>query len=363
MPEDAETEAGMTAFVSERMRVQWRNTLLAARTYAVHLDLHHLGSFLLEDFSLMTHGFPETRLSRRALALTGAALAGAGAFRISPIIAAQDQEIVPADLPLKDVYTFLVAGLDTRTVEEPENTDVMMVSRVDLAAGTVRTMSFPRDLLVEIPGVGYDKINRAYDYGSKANNHDWNAGVALMVETFEHNFGLEIDAVATTNFQGLPAVVDALGGIRVENPYDVYDAEYPTADYGTKEIFYPAGPLELNGEQALEFGRTRHQDGDDGRVMRQQLILTALLEKAQDPSIIMNLPELVEAARDAVKTNIPRDVQVQLIAAVPGIDVANVYWGVMTQYLWGDTIASGMWVYQGDWSTLPGYVQTWLSGQ
>lgn len=313
----------------------------------------------------MTHGFLETRLSRRALALTGAALAGAGAFRITPIFAAQDQdqEIVPADLSLKDVYTFLVAGLDTRTVEEPENTDVMMVSRVDLAAGTVRTMSFPRDLLVEIPGVGYDKINRAYDYGSKANNHDWNAGVALMVETFEHNFGLEIDAVATTNFQGLPAVVDALGGIRVENPYDVYDAEYPTADYGTKEIFYPAGPLELNGEQALEFGRTRHQDGDDGRVMRQQLILTALLEKAQDPSIIMNLPELVEAARDAVKTNIPRDVQVQLIAAVPGIDVANVYWGVMTQYLWGDTTASGMWVYQGDWSTLPGYVQTWLSGQ
>lgn len=310
----------------------------------------------------MTHRFLETRLSRRALALTGAALAGAGAFRIVPTLAAQEQEIVAADLPLKDVYTFLVAGLDTRSVEEPENTDVMMVSRVNLAAGTVRTMSFPRDLYVEIPGIGFDKINRAYDYGSKANNHDWNAGAALMAQTIQHNFGLEIDAVATTNFQGLPAVVDALGGIYIENPYDVYDATYPTEDYGTKEIYYPAGPLYLNGDQALELSRTRHQDGDDGRVMRQQLVLTALLQKAQDPSIITNLPALVEAARDAVKTNVPKDVQMQLIASVPSINVANVHWGVMTQYLWGDSTASGMWVYQADWSTLPGYVQTWLAG-
>jgi LCP family protein required for cell wall assembly len=295
--------------------------------------------------------------------MAAAALAGAGALGSLPSLAAQDQEIIPADLAPKDEYTFLVGGLDTRTVEEPENTDVMMVSRVNLVAGTVRTMSFPRDLLVEITGVGYDKLNRAYDYGSKANDHDWNAGVALMQQTFELNFGLTIDAVATTNFQGLPAVVDALGGVQVENPYDVYDATYPTADYGTKEIFYPAGPLELTGEQALEFSRTRHQDGDDGRVMRQQLVLTAMLEKAQDPSIISKLPELVEAARDAVTTNIPDEVRNQLIGAVPSIDVANVHWGTMTQYLWGDTTASGMWVYQGDWSILPGYVQAWLAGE
>jgi LCP family protein required for cell wall assembly len=311
----------------------------------------------------MTNRFLETRLSRRTLSLAGVALAGAGALRFVPSVAAQDQEIIPADLEPKDEYTFLVAGLDTRTVEEPENTDVMMVSRVNLAAGTVRTMSFPRDLLVEIPGIGFDKINRAYDYGSKANDHDWNAGVALMEQTFEHNFGLTVDAVATTNFQGLTKVVDALGGITVENPYDLYDAEYPTADYGTKEIFYPAGTLELNGEQALEFGRTRHQDGDDGRVMRQQLVLTALLEKAQEPPILSKLPELVEATRDAVTTNIPDDVRGQLILAIPNIDVANVQWGTMTQYLWGDTTASGMWVYQGDWSVLPGYVQGWLAGE
>lgn len=313
----------------------------------------------------MTDRFLEKRLSRRTLALTGAAFAGAAALRFVPSAGAQDQDhkIIPADLSPKDEYTFLVAGLDTRTVEEPENTDVMMVSRVNVVAGTVRTMSFPRDLLVEIPGIGFDKINRAYDYGSKANDHDWNAGVALMEQTFEHNFGLTVDAVATTNFQGLPAVVDALGGVHVENPYDLRDADYPTEDYGTKEIFYPAGDLELNGEQALEFARTRHQDGDDGRVMRQQLVLTGLLEKAQEPETLTKLPALLKATRDAVTTNIPGEVQTQLVAAVPNIDIANVQWGTMTQFLWGDTTASGMWVYQGDWSTLPGYVLSWLAGE
>lgn len=317
----------------------------------------------------MTHHIFDKRLSRRKAVLAGAAVAGASALRFSPI-AAQDeavepgtQEPIPVELEQKDVYTFIVAGLDTRTVEDDENTDVLMVSRVDLANGTVRTLSFPRDLYLEIPGVGLDKIARAYDYGSKADNSNWNTGVRLMDEMFEHNFGLQIDAVATTRFDGMEAVVDALGGITIENPYDVADDSYPTEDFGTKEIFYPAGTLELNGEQALELARTRHQDGDDGRVMRQQLILTAMLEKAQDPSIVEKLPELVEAGRDAVMTNIPVDIQLQLISAVPSIDPANVHWGTMTHLLWGDTTDSGMWVYQGDWSTLPGWVQGWLNGE
>lgn len=299
----------------------------------------------------MAHSSFPAGISRRSLLLGGAALA---ALSVRPTLAARQDA--------GGAYTFLIAGLDTRTKDEPENTDVLMVSRVDLDAGTVRTMSFPRDLLVEIPGVGFDKINRAYDYGSKAAGGAWDAGVTLATQTLEQNFGLTIDGAATTSFEGIVAVVDAFGGVEVNNPYDVYDAEYPTADYGTKEIFYPAGALTLNGEQALEFSRTRHQDGDDGRVMRQQLVLTALLEKAQDPAILPKLPQIVEAGRKAVQTNIPDDVQAKLIAAVPSIAIDGVIWGTMTQYLWGDTTASGMWVYQGDWSTLPGYVQTWLAG-
>lgn len=308
--------------------------------------------------------FLDLRLSRRKTILAAAALAGAGALRAVPGAAQHEWQVAtPAPLDPKDSYTFLVAGMDTRTVEEDENTDVLMVSRVDLANGIVRTMSFPRDLYLEIPGFGLDKINRAYDYGSKPNNHDWNAGIAVVTEMMEHNFGIDVDAAITTTFSGIARVVDTLGGITVDNPYDLYDAQFPTADYGYKEIFYPAGEQVLNGEQAMEFSRTRHQDGDDGRVMRQQLILRAMLDKAQEPETLLKLPELVEAARDAVVTNIPEAVQAQLVAAVPSIDAENVVFGTMTDYVWSDTTASGMWVYQGDWSVLPGYVQGFLNGE
>ena len=285
-------------------------------------------------------------------------LASSGGFRV---VAAQDYA-EPADLAVKDVYTFLILGLDTRPDGKELNTDVMMVSRVDLTQNTVRTMSFPRDLYVEIPGVGADKINQAFKAAAENGKEEWMKGMTATRATFEHNFGLTIDAALSITFEGVEKIVDALGGVTVTNPYDLRDDSYPTADYGTKEIFYPAGEIDLNGEQALEFMRTRHQDGDDGRVMRQQLVVTDLLVKAQSPEVITKLPELIEASRDAVITNIPTEVQVQLIAAVPNIPADNVYWGTFTHLLWGDTVAGGMWVYQGDWAQLPGYVQAFLNG-
>lgn len=266
------------------------------------------------------------------------------------------------NLPGNGVMTIVVAGLDTRTPDEPENTDVLKVARIDLNAGVVRVISIPRDLYVEIPDIGYDKINRAYDYGSKPGVRDWNAGAALVRRTIELNFGVDTHGMITTNFDGYQKVVDTFGGVDVQNPYDIYDSQYPTNDYGTKEIYFKAGPLHLNGAAALEFSRTRHQDGDDGRVMRQQLVLQALLERAQEPGIAKKLPALVNAGRKMVQTDFGQEQEAALVAAVPNISTDNVVFATMTQYLWGATLDNGMWVYQGDWNTLPGYVQSFLAG-
>lgn len=296
--------------------------------------------------------------TRRAFALAGMVLSAAGALGSRASIFAQ--EATPAMLSRKEAYTFLVGGLDTRTVEEPENTDVIMVSRVEIANRRVRTISFPRDLHVDIPGHGLDKINAAYNTGSKRSNHDWNAGAALFKETIEHNFGLEIDAVITTSLETMPGVVEALGGVTVINPYDLYDAEYPTVDYGMKEIFYPAGMLTLNGEQALEFSRTRHMDGDEGRVMRQHLVLNALLASAQSPFNVRSLFRILEAGRTFVTTTIPLDIQGQLVEAVPYILPDQVVWGTVTDFLTGETTADGGWIYRADWNFLPVHVRGWL---
>jgi LCP family protein required for cell wall assembly len=254
----------------------------------------------------------------------------------------------------------VVAGLDTRGVNDDENTDVIMFSRVEVANKRVRTISIPRDLLSEIPGYGWMKINAAYNIGSKANNHDWNAGAALFRDTIEWNFNFKVDGIVTTNLHKMPGVIDAMGGITVVNPYDVSDDAYPTPDFGVKEIFYPAGELRLNGEQALEFSRTRHMDFDEGRVMRQQLVLGACLAELQKPENLTKLPDIVAAGQEFVTTDIPADVQGHLVANVPNIDPSLVEWGNVVELLWGEILADGGWNYMTDWTVLPVHVRGWL---
>lgn len=313
-------------------------------------------------------------LSRRAFALAGALVAARGGLVKPQSGHAQNSTpgayttpepppesvATPTTLGVQDAYTFVVAGLDTRGVEEDENTDVIMLSRVEVANQRVRTISIPRDLLAEIPGYGWMKINAAYNIGSKANNHDWNAGAALFKATIEWNFNFKVDGLVTTNLHKMPGVIDAMGGITVINPYDVHDDAYPTPDFGVKKIFYPAGELRLNGEQALEFSRTRHMDFDEGRVMRQQLVLGACLAELQKPENLTRLPDIVAAGQEFVTTDIPADVQGQLVANVPNIDPSLVAWGNVVEYLWGETLADGGWNYMTDWTVLPLHVRGWL---
>lgn len=294
----------------------------------------------------------------QALGLLGAG-ALASALSRPGLVAAQD-EVRPANI--RRPLTLVVGGLDSREPDQPENTDVIMLARVDLQNVFVRVISVPRDLYLEIPGYGYDKITRAYDFGSKANGGSFKSGAQLVTDTINLNFGLEIDGVVLTTFDGFIQIIDALGGIDVENPYDLYDGEYPTRDYGYKEIFYPAGPLHLSGEQALEFSRTRHQDGDDGRVMRQQLVIRALLERARDPEVASLLPQVVAENENAVRTNLGPSKRLALALAAPNFSNDNVAFSTLNGLVYPDTAPGGMWIYSGDWSQIPGYVEGFLSG-
>lgn len=253
-------------------------------------------------------------------------------------------------------YTFLVLGIDTREQNLDQRSDTIMVARVDLDALTVRTLSIPRDLYVEIPGYGYDKINAAYQRGlTLSPDLDWEIAADLAAQTITHNFGVPIDGTAMTDMNRFPAIIDAVGGVDVDNPYPVDD---PTWD----EAKFPAGMVHLDGAQALVFTRTRKMDGDGGRVMRQHLVLAALLAKLQQPDMLTRIPELIVALDDAVKTDIPLDIQAQLLTVLPDIQSENLSFTNIEALLWSDYTAGGAWIYQGDWSTLPAYVQSWLSG-
>lgn len=305
-----------------------------------------------------------TRLSTRARVrslglLAAGMLAPFSAF--TGRAAAQADTVEPADLQAP--LTLVVAGLDSREVDQPENTDVFMLARVDVPNRLVRAISIPRDLYLEIPTYGYDKITRAYDFGSKSNNRSFKAGSALARDTVLANFGIATDGSVMTTFKGFEQIVDAMGGVKVVNPYDLYDSEYPTYDYGYKEIFYPAGEIRLSGAEALEFCRTRHQDGDDGRVMRQQLVIRALLERARDPELAPDLPRIMAENRSAIRTDLGASKQLALALAAPDFTNDGVEFGTLAGLVYPDTAPGGMWIYSGDWSQIPGYVEAFLSGQ
>ncbi|MGH2548097.1 MAG: LCP family protein, partial [Thermomicrobiales bacterium] len=281
--------------------------------------------------------------TRRAAlrALLGAPIAMSAITSWRPFGANAQEAADPASL---GVMTFVVAGLDTREADQPENTDILMIARVDLINSTVRAITIPRDLWVNIPGYGEDKITRAYDFGSSSNGRDFKSGASMTAETIYENFGVDLDSTVMTTFTGFEQIIDAFGGIDVDNPYDVYDAEYPTPDYGYSEIYFPAGANHLDGVSALAFCRTRHQDGDDGRSMRQRVVIRALLDAARQ-SDGPSLEELVKANRSAIRTTLGKSKQLALALAAPDFSNDNVSFASLQGYVYESYAPNGAWIY------------------
>ena len=291
------------------------------------------------------HQLPPSAMSRRTL--LGSLCLGLGLVQIHAR-SAGSQGTGP--------YTFAVIGTDKRTPADPELSDILMVSRVDVTAGTVRTLSIPRDLYVEIPGHGSAKINAAFNIAVKADpEQNWAIGAAATVATIEHNFGLVIDGVALTDMGVFPQIVDAVGGITVINPYAFTDDVYHMTSF-------PAGTLHLDGARALVFVRVRVPDGDGGRVMRQHLVLQAILVKLQDPAMLLRMPELIATLQDVVRTTIPADILPTLIAMIPQLSSEDLAFTNIDHLLTSGYTEDGQWIYQGDWSMLPDYVENWLAG-
>ncbi len=203
-----------------------------------------------------------------------------------------------------DRVNILVMGIDQRPGSAlPGRADVIMIASVDPVEREVALLSIARDLWVEIPGHGENRINSAYFYGEFEGTEE--AGPGLMKRTIEHNFGVAIDYYGTLNFECFKQIVDILGGITVDVPEAISDDRYPDDSYGYMRIYIPAGSQHMNGETALQYVRARHETSDFSRMRRQQQVIMAMREKALRLDIIFSLPELLPVFRDAFSTDLP----------------------------------------------------------
>jgi polyisoprenyl-teichoic acid--peptidoglycan teichoic acid transferase len=191
---------------------------------------------------------------------------------------------------MKNSINILLLGVDERP-NDPGRSDTIIVATLNPKTKSMLLTSIPRDTRTLIVGTGqYNKINSAYPIG----------GVDMAVNTVENFAHIKIDYVGKINMKGLSTLVDAVGGITVDNPIDWYDEGYYKKGY-----HYKKGVIFLHGGEALGYVRMRHLDplGDFGRNLRQRLVIQAIMKKAAGPSLLTNLNGLLNAVGDNVKTD------------------------------------------------------------
>lgn len=179
--------------------------------------------------------------------------------------------------------------------------DTMLMVRFDPETRKLAVLSVPRDTRTDVPGYGVMKINAANSLG----------GPALSARSVSSLLGgVGIDRYIRINVQGIEKLVDALGGVTVYIPKDMKYQDDSQHLY----INLKAGKRHLNGVQTLQLLRFRYdENGDIGRIQRQQMVMRALMEQAINPAVLPRLPKILSVIQSHIDTNLTVEELVALV--------------------------------------------------
>jgi len=201
--------------------------------------------------------------------------------------------------------TVLLLGIDRRDrTNSTNNTDTLMLFRLDPDSEGIAILSIPRDLYVEIPGHGQSRINTAYAQGKR----DGTGGLGLARQTISSVLDVPVEHAILVDFEAFVTLVDAIGGVDLEAPYDICDPTYPDSGTGYDPFYLSAGQHHLDGATALKYARTRATPGSDfTRTARQRQIVLAVRDRIVDldllPSLIAQSPQLWSDLQGAFETD------------------------------------------------------------
>ena len=243
---------------------------------------------------------------------------------------------VPAYKPWNGVerVTILVMGKDYRengpeTETGPSRTDTMILLSMDPMTKTAGMISIPRDLYVEIPGYGFNKINSAY-FKAEALRLP-GGGRLLAKQTVEGLLGIPIDYTAVIDFMSFTTVVDEIGGIDVYVPFDNMKID-PVGPEDVKLLFF--GDNHLTGSEALAFARARYTEGGDiDRAARTQQVIIAIRDKVLNlgmlPTLIAKAPAIYSEISSSNGTDLTLDQILSLAMVAKDIPRRNIRQGVI----------------------------------
>lgn len=199
--------------------------------------------------------------------------------------------LAPSDrLSLKK--NIVVLGVDERAEEyDVGRSDTLFVVMFDTQTKNASLLSIPRDTRVRIPKHGWDKINHAYAYG----------GRELTQKTVEELLGLHINNYVMVDFKGFKGLVDAIGGVDINVEKDMYYRD----SWDGFTIDLKKGRQHMDGETAIQYVRFRDEEGDIGRIKRQQHFLMAVYEKISSADMLLHIPGLAQQLTAMIKTDLP----------------------------------------------------------
>jgi polyisoprenyl-teichoic acid--peptidoglycan teichoic acid transferase len=191
----------------------------------------------------------------------------------------------PISLEKREPISILLMGVDERKGDRGRS-DSLIVVTVNPNKKSIEMVSIPRDTRTKIVGKGIeDKINHAYAFG----------GVEMTMSTVEQFLDIPIDYYIKVNMESFKDIVDAVGGVTVNNPFA----------FTYEGVTFPKGEITLDGEKALKYSRMRYEDprGDFGRQDRQKQIIEAVIKKGASFSSLANYDEILTAIGKNLKTN------------------------------------------------------------
>jgi LCP family protein required for cell wall assembly len=195
-------------------------------------------------------------------------------------------------------------------------TDTILIASLDPFTDKVDLLSVPRDLWVNIPGNGQEKINAAYSFGiknssGKSNFEKKQDGIKLVDSVLQNVTGVDIHYHAVFDFAAFKQIVDAVGGITVNVPETLYD---PTIAWENhyNPVIATKGVQQFNGARALLYAKSRETSSDFARNERQRLLLTAIKDKAFSLGTFSN-PVKIVSLMNGLGRNVYSDFDTQSI--------------------------------------------------
>ncbi len=215
---------------------------------------------------------------------------------ITPLPTATVTKWFSNTLALANTINIALLGSDHRPGDPTWRTDTIIVVAIDPVAKSAGAISVPRDMWVDIPNHAPNRVNALDEFG----------GPPLVKKVLGTYLGMPIDYYVRVDFDGFQKAIDTIGGITVNVDCPLSEGyPDPSKPDGIRHVYFPTGKVQMDGQMALDFSRSRLSTSVYDRMRRQMKVLLAVREKLLSADMFLRIPALWNAATKLVQTDIP----------------------------------------------------------